>query len=173
MQRLPPYGHLHCVITANSWGDNAHIQLSSYTQACRYARKSTDLCTQREVCSFLTRGWRGGNLLFTLSFSLKSFVWGQRWMQEFVLRTEMYHSVLIQPLYTLLYNVHISTNTNSPSCVCTETKTDRHRHSARHASQQEVRKLTVFCAGGGEIFAVQVAVQTETKVRRACTFWFA
>lgn len=64
-----PHGNLHCVITADSRRDNRTIQPSSYTQVCRHAHISKDLCAHTLVCSFLTRGWRGSNSLFSPSFS--------------------------------------------------------------------------------------------------------
>lgn len=80
MWRLPPHGHVHCVITAASCRDNTHICLSSYTRACRYACTSTDLCTQWESCPFLTRGWQGGHLLFSLRLFLRNFQLGKCWI---------------------------------------------------------------------------------------------
>lgn len=59
---LRPCGHLGCVITPDSRRDNKYIQPSSYTQVCRHARISRDLCARSEVRSFLTRGWRPSNL---------------------------------------------------------------------------------------------------------------
>lgn len=59
---LRPCGYLGCVITPDSRWDNKYIQPSSYTQVCRHAHISRDLCARLEVCSFLTRGWRPSNL---------------------------------------------------------------------------------------------------------------
>lgn len=68
-EELRPHGHLHCVITADSCRDNRYIQPSSYTQVCRHAHINKDLCAHLVVRSFLTRGWRGSNSLYSLSFS--------------------------------------------------------------------------------------------------------
>lgn len=73
LKRLPPSGHIYCAIKVASSRDNTHIHLSSYTKAFGYEHKSTDLFTQPEVRLFLTRKWKGDNLLLWPRFFMKIF----------------------------------------------------------------------------------------------------
>lgn len=73
LKRLPPSGHLYCAIKVASRRDNTHIHLSSYAKAFGYEHKSTDLFTQPEVSLFLTRKWKGDNLLLWPRFFMKIF----------------------------------------------------------------------------------------------------